>query len=43
MAVRGGLIVCGVAVVVLSRLQVVHVRGVASCCRAEEINKYDER
>ena len=34
---------CGVAVVVPSRLQVVCVRGVASCCRAEKINKYDKR
>ena len=42
MAVHGRLIVCGVAIVVLSRLQVVRVRGVASCCHAEEINKYDE-
>ena len=43
MAVRRGLIVCGIAVVVPSRLQVVRVRGVASCFRAEEVNKYDKR
>ena len=43
MAVRGGLVVCGVAVVVPSRLQVVSVTGVALCSCAEQINKYDER
>ena len=42
-AVHGGLVVCGVAVVVPLRLQVVRVTGVTSCCCAEHINKYDER
>ena len=43
MAIHGGLVMCGVTVVVPSRLQVVRVTGVASCCDAEQINKHGKR